>query len=210
MVEEFVNIWKLLSLLFFVGLSLFLLYIFLERILTKREFKRNLDLVKDQLIFDVFKNDYLEVSDFISIDDISSIELKTRHSLKELKKNIFCDISKYSLRTLEEKVNISSIENEKKFNKLVLGRYKDAIKSLNSKIIYLKTEIDAFKLVLTDSKNTVDSIYGLLVDKELMVQQKNKIISEQKNKISELKKTCFNQAYTIKKDDNYSSVYKSV
>ncbi len=156
MVEEFVSIWKLLSLLFFVVLFLFLFHIVLEKILSKREFKRNLRLAKDQLFSDIFKNDDWDVSEFLSMDETSGIELEVRQSLKELKKKIFCDLSKYDLKSLESKINTNFKEKESRINKIVLNKYKDAIKSLNDKIIYLKNDLDWFKSVLSDSSQKVD------------------------------------------------------
>lgn len=153
MVEEWVSIWKLLSLLFFVVLFFFLFYTLIERVLTKIEFKRNLRLAKDQLFSDIFKNDDVNISEFLNMDDVSTVEVEVRQKLKDLKKDIFCDISKYNLKDLQKRVNTSSVEREKKINKLVLSKYKDAIKSLNNKILYLKTDLDAFKSVASDLVN---------------------------------------------------------
>jgi hypothetical protein len=120
MVEEWVSIWKLLSLLFFVILFFFLFYTVIEKSLTRVEFKRNLRLAKDQLFSDIFKNEDVNISGFLDMDDISALEVAIRQKLKELKKTIFCDISKYNLNELEKRVNVNSIEKEKKINKIVL------------------------------------------------------------------------------------------
>jgi hypothetical protein len=120
MVEEWVSVWKLLSLLFFVILFFFLFYTVIEKILTKTEFKKNLRLAKDQLFSDIFKNDDVNISEFLNMDDASTVEVEIRQKLKELKKTIFCDISKYNLSELQKKVNINSVEKEKKINKIVL------------------------------------------------------------------------------------------
>jgi len=132
------------------------------------EFKRNLRLAKDQLFSDIFKNNDVNISEFLDMDDASTIEVEVRKKLKELKKDIFCDISKYSLNDLQKRVNTNSVEKEKKINKIVLGKYKDAIKSLNNKILYLKNDLDAFKSVSSDfvnrshsvTKETTDHIYN--------------------------------------------------
>ena len=165
MVEEWVSIWKLLSLLFFIVLFFFLVYASIERLLTKLEFKRNLRLVKDQLFFDIFKNDNIDASEFLDIDELSSIEVDSRQKLKDLKKEIFCDISKYNLKDLQKRISLSSVEKEKKINKLVLTKYKDAIKSLNNKILYLKSDLDAVKAVFSNNidyyNNTANTVEGI-------------------------------------------------
>jgi len=40
------------------------------------------------------------------------------------------------------------MEREKKLNRLILIRYRDAIKSLNNRMVYLKNEMDSFKIML--------------------------------------------------------------
>gem|GEM_PF-3259323 len=50
MVQDSVLIRKLISILFFSVLIIFLLYISLEKILSKVEFKKRLRFVKDQLL----------------------------------------------------------------------------------------------------------------------------------------------------------------
>lgn len=156
MLQDSILIWKLLSLLFFSILLIFLLNIILENFLNKIELKRRLRLVKDQLIFDIFKDNTSKISDFIVMDEFSKIEVETRIDLKNLKKNIFCDISKYDLKDLENKVNANLKEKESRINKIVLSKYKDAIKSLNDKMLYLKTDLDVFKSFFYDSKNDID------------------------------------------------------
>lgn len=113
-------------------------------------------MVKDQLIFDIFKDNTSKILEFIVMDEFSEIEVETRDKLKDLKKNIFCDISKYDLKDLERKVNLNLKEKEGKINKIVLNKYKDAIKSLNDKMLYLKTDLDVFKSFFYDFKNDID------------------------------------------------------
>lgn len=150
MVEEWIGIWKLLSIVFFAILFLFIVYVSLERILSKWEFKRKLRLAKDQLFSDIFKNDDSQLAEFLTMDDLSQIEVKIRNDLKELKKKIYYEWSKYDLKDLENSVSTNFNEKEKKLNRMILGKYKDAIKSLNDKIIYLKTDLDAFKWALNE------------------------------------------------------------
>jgi hypothetical protein len=157
MLQDSILVWKLLSLLFFFVLLLFFLYIILEKSLNKIEFKKRLKLVKDQLVFDIFKDNISNTSDFILMDSFSEIEIETRDHLKNLKKDVFCEISRYDLKDLESKINNSSKERENKFNQIILGKYKDAIKSLNDKIIYLKTDLDVFKSFFYDSKIDIDN-----------------------------------------------------
>jgi phage terminase small subunit len=145
MLQDSILIWKLLSLLFFAILIFFILYIILEKFLNKAEFKRRLRLVKDQLLFDIFRDYKTKVSEFLDLDEVSKVEIETRKSLSELKKYIFCHLSKYDLKDLEQKVNESFNKKEKLLNKIILNKYKDAIKSLNSKLIYLKNDLDTLK-----------------------------------------------------------------
>jgi len=70
------------------------------------------------------------------------------------------------------------MEREKKLNRLILIRYRDAIKSLNNRMVYLKNEMDSFKIMLENkderkkespvqSKNEAPSndLQNLLVDR---------------------------------------------
>lgn len=156
MLQDSILIWKLLSLFFFSILLIFLLYIILEKLLNKIELKRRLRLVKDQLIFDIFKDNTSKTWEFFVMDDFSEIEVETRNKLNDLKKNIFCEISKYDLNDLENKIKFNLKDKESKINKIVLNKYKDAIKSLNHKMLYLKNDLDAIKSLFYDSKNDID------------------------------------------------------
>ena len=113
-------------------------------------------LVKDQLIFDIFKDNTSKTWEFFVMDDFSEIEVETRNKLNDLKKNIFCEISKYDLNDLENKIKFNLKDKESKINKIVLNKYKDAIKSLNHKMLYLKNDLDAIKSLFYDSKNDID------------------------------------------------------
>jgi len=185
MLQDSILIWKLLSLLFFSVLVVFLFSIFLEKLLNKLEFKRRLRFVKDQLLFDIFKDYNSKVSNFLILDEISQLEIDTRVELNDLKKKIFCDLSKYDLKDLEQKVNESFKEKEKKLNKIVLSRYKDAIKSLNQKVVFLKNELDAFKNIFyeknikTESNvsqvNVLDTLQG---NEDLITNVINKYLNE--------------------------------
>ncbi len=176
MLQDSILIWKLLSLLFFSVLVVFLFYIFLEKLLNRLEFKRRLRFVKDQLLFDIFKDYNSKMSDFLILDEFSQLEIDTRVELNELKKKIFCDLSKYDLKDLEQKVNESFKEKEKKINKIILNKYKDAIKSLNQKVIFLKNELDAFKNIFyeknikIESNTFQDNINGKIIANEDLIK----------------------------------------
>ena len=156
MVVELVNIWKILSLIFFAGLFFFLLYFVLEKILTKRTFKKELSLAQNQLFLDIFKNDNSKIWDLLSIDELSTIDVQIKESLKELKKDIYCELSKCEIKWLEEKIDINLMVREEKLHKVVFNKYKEAIKSLNTKIVYLKNDLDAFKSVSSKLNHKVN------------------------------------------------------
>lgn len=150
MLQDSILIWKLLSILFFSILGIFLLYSLLEQFFVKLEFKKNLKLVKEQLLFDIFKDYNSSIASDLILDEFSKTELDIRLELSQLKKIIYCDLSKYDLGDLEHKVHESMKEKEKKLNKLILNRYRDAIRLLNKKMILLRTELDAFKKIFYD------------------------------------------------------------
>ncbi len=212
MVEEWIDIRKILSIIFFVFLFFFILYISLERILSKLEFKRKLRLAKDQLFSDIFKKDDFQFSEIFTMDELSDIEVRIRNDLKELKKRIYCDTSKYDLKDLERNVEENFNEKEKKLNRLVLVKYRDAIKSLNDKLIYLKTDLDAFKWAFgqqdllvkkqfyNESKNNFVRLDSSIKDVEKSLESKIDSILENKDK--NLNKQI---DYLIKNNDKISS-----
>ncbi len=202
MVEEWINIRKLLSLVFFAILFFFLLYISFERVLSKREFRKKLRLAKDQLFFDIFKNDDPQISEFLTMDELSAVEVEIRQNLKELKKKIYCDTSRYDLKSLEENVSNNFREREKKLNKVVLTKYKDAIKSLNDKIVYLKHDLDGFKSVYWEGSTKVTSnLYNESQHNYVRLDSSIKDIERSlENKIDYILK---NKYETIKKQIDY-------
>ncbi|HKL44072.1 MAG TPA: hypothetical protein VJ892_02210 [Candidatus Absconditabacterales bacterium] len=184
----------------------------MERILSKLEFKRKLRLAKDQLFSDIFKKDDFQFSEIFTMDELSDIEVRIRNDLKELKKRIYCDTSKYDLKDLERNVEENFNEKEKKLNRLVLVKYRDAIKSLNDKLIYLKTDLDAFKGAFgqqdllvkkqfyNESKNNFVRLDSSIKDVEKSLESKIDSILENKDK--NLNKQI---DYLIKNNDKISS-----
>ncbi len=148
MVQDSVLIRKLISILFFSVLIIFLLYISLEKILSKVEFKKRLRFVKDQLLWDLLKEDFVKIWDLLVLDEFDQIESETKIELNNLKKIMLSELSKQDLKQLEWRINWEFMEREKKLNRLILIRYRDAIKSLNNRMVYLKNEMDSFKIML--------------------------------------------------------------
>lgn len=148
MVQASVLIRKLISILFFSVLIIFLLYISLEKILSKVEFKKRLRFVKDQLLWDLLKEDFVKIWDLLVLDEFDQIESETKIELNNLKKIMLSELSKQDLKQLEWRINWEFMEREKKLNRLILIRYRDAIKSLNNRMVYLKNEMDSFKIML--------------------------------------------------------------
>ena len=138
MVQDSVLIRKLISILFFSVLIIFLLYISLEKILSKVEFKKRLRFVKDQLLWDLLKEDFVKIWDLLVLDEFDQIESETKIELNNLKKIMLSELSKQDLKQLEWRINWEFMEREKKLNRLILIRYRDAIKSLNNRMVYLK------------------------------------------------------------------------
>lgn len=178
MVQASVLIRKLISILFFSVLIIFLLYISLEKILSKVEFKKRLRFVKDQLLWDLLKEDFVKIWDLLVLDEFDQIESETKIELNNLKKIMLSELSKQDLKQLEWRINWEFMEREKKLNRLILIRYRDAIKSLNNRMVYLKNEMDSFKIMLENkderkkespvqSKNEAPSndLQNLLVDR---------------------------------------------
>ena len=178
MVQDSVLIRKLISILFFSVLIIFLLYISLEKILSKVEFKKRLRFVKDQLLWDLLKEDFVKIWDLLVLDEFDQIESETKIELNNLKKIMLSELSKQDLKQLEWRINWEFMEREKKLNRLILIRYRDAIKSLNNRMVYLKNEMDSFKIMLENkderkkespvqSKNEAPSndLQNLLVDR---------------------------------------------
>ena len=82
MVQDSVLIRKLISILFFSVLIIFLLYISLEKILSKVEFKKRLRFVKDQLLWDLLKEDFVKIWDLLVLDEFDQIESETKNRTK--------------------------------------------------------------------------------------------------------------------------------
>lgn len=169
-------------------------------------------LAKDQLFSDIFKKDDFHFWEIFTMDELSEIEVKIRNDLKELKKNIYSDTSKHDLKNLENNVSYDFNEKEKRLNRIVLGKYKDAIKSLNDKIIYLKTDLDAFKWAIdnngvvakkqfyNESKNSFVRLNSSIKDIEKSLESKINSILENKDKNIDKQID-----YLIKNNDKISS-----
>lgn len=157
MLQDSLILWKILSIIFFWVLWLFLLYGFLERFLKKLEFKKRLRLVRDELLFDIFKeNNVTELSDFLALDEFSDLENESKLNLVDLKKTILSNFSKDDLEDLQQEIKKEVIDKNSKLNKLILQKYRDAIKSLNHKMTYLKNDLDVIKDIFKEqsfSKN---------------------------------------------------------
>ena len=153
MVQNSIFMRKLISILFFSVLIIFLLYIFFERVLNRIEFKKRLKFVKSQLLCSILKEDFIKIWDLLVLDEFEQIELDTKIELNELKKHMFFEWSKQDLEELEQRINADTREKEKQFHRLILLKYRDAIKSLNNKVVYLKNELDSIRIIFEANKS---------------------------------------------------------
>jgi uncharacterized protein (UPF0335 family) len=72
---------------------------------------------------------------------------QTKYNLENLKKEIFSDLYNYDVKGVQEIIDVNLLVREEKIQKVIFDKYKNAIKSINNKVLYLKTDMDAFKSV---------------------------------------------------------------
>lgn len=165
MVEEYNSIIYILIGFLWLFFVIFAIIKFFVYLLSNIEFKRRLNMIKYQLFNDIKDTDYLWIEKFLSIDDLYKIQFDTQKRLITLKKDIFSYLSKFDVNKLDMLLLKNYNYSNKGIDQTVLLKYRDAIKSLNKKIVYTKNELDVIK------KSFVDIHYDY--DKKINNQQKD-------------------------------------
>lgn len=147
MLIEYFNILKIIFVIILFSIIIFVILQLVINFLNNKEWLKKFTIFKEQLSLDIFKPNTYKIWELFSIDDLSMLIEQTRYNLESLKKEIFAELYNYDVKWVQDIIDTNLLVREERVYKKIFEKYKNAIKSINNKVLYLKTELDAFKSI---------------------------------------------------------------